>query len=247
LFNLADTASVVMLNIHDATGSHTRIKFCGMTCAVDVQLAGDLRVDAIGLVFAARSPRRVDLDHALTLRDAAAPVLGVIALVMDNPATEVETIVRHLQPQLLQFHGNEDDAFCAHFGIPFLKALPMRDIAAADVPALLARYPSAAGFVFDGHAPGAMGGSGERFDWSRMARQQLKRPWLLAGGLNAGNVGLAIRAVQPWGVDVSSGIEFQNDAAVPGIKDATQMRAFVDAVRGMDVLDRNRQDLHEQR
>ncbi len=220
----------------------TRIKFCGMTRAGDVRLAGELGVDAIGLVFAARSQRCVGLEHALVLRDAAVPMLGVVALVMDNPVVEIETIVLRLRPHLLQFHGSEDDAACARFGIPFLKALPMRDVAAADVPALLARYPSASGFVFDGHAPGALGGSGERFDWSRLAQHDLTRPWLLAGGLTPANVEAAVRDVRPWGVDVSSGIETS-----PGIKDGTSMRAFVDAVRaGHDIHDHELQDADEQ-
>lgn len=207
----------------------TRIKFCGMTRAGDVRLAGELGVDAIGLVFAARSPRRVDLEQALALRDAVAATVSVVALVMDNPQAELEAIVRRLRPQLLQFHGGEDDASCARYGIPFLKAIAMRDVAAGDVPALLARYPSAAGFVFDGHAPGAMGGSGQRFDWSLLGRHAIARPWLLAGGLDATNVGAAIRAARPWGVDVASGIESQ-----PGIKDGAKMRAFADAVRNAE-------------
>ncbi len=218
--------SIGMLNIGDSSTTRTRIKFCGMTRPGDVRLAGELGVDAIGLVFAARSPRCIDLDAALALRDAAAPMLGIVALVMDNPEPEIEAIVHRLRPHLLQFHGSEDDAFCARFGVPFLKALPMRDVAAADVLALLARYPSAAGFVFDGHAPGAMGGSGERFGWSLLARQHIARPWLLAGGLDAANVGAAIRAATPWGVDVASGIE-----SAHGIKDGEKMRAFVAAVR----------------
>ena len=207
----------------------TRIKFCGMTRIDDVRLAGELDVDTIGLIFAARSARCVDLDRALALRDSVAPSLNVVALLMDNSADEVEAIARGLHPHVLQFHGGEDDAFCAQFGVPFLKALPMRDVAAETVPSLLARYPSAAGFVFDGHAPGAMGGSGERFDWSQLSRIHIKRPWLLAGGLDATNVDAAVRAVRPWGVDVSSGID-----ASPGIKDHRKMRAFVDAVRRAD-------------
>jgi len=233
-----------MLNIGDSGDAHTRIKFCGMTRADDLRLAGVLGIDAIGLVFAARSARRVDLEHAVALRDIAAPALSVVALVMDNPDGEVEGIVRRLRPQLLQFHGDEDDASCARFGVPFLKALAMRDVLAADVPKLLARYPSAAGFVFDGHAPGAMGGGGERFDWNQLATQDLARPWLLAGGLDASNVGAAMRAVRPWGVDVSSGIE-----STPGTKDAAKMRAFVDAVRSAEQAfhDRDPRDTHEQR
>jgi len=220
---------VTLLADNNGAPERTRIKFCGMTRAGDVRLAGELGVDAIGLVFAARSPRRIDLHHALNLRDAATSMTSVVALVMDNPAGEVDAIVQRLRPHLLQFHGSEDDAFCAGFGVPFLKAIPMRDVAAGDVPMLLARYPSAAGFVFDGHAPGAMGGSGERFDWNLIRQQSIARPWLLAGGLDATNVGAAVRGVRPWGVDVSSGIETQ-----PGIKDGAKMRAFVDAVRNAE-------------
>ncbi|MEO7477792.1 MAG: phosphoribosylanthranilate isomerase [Lysobacteraceae bacterium] len=205
---------------------HTRIKLCGMTRSEDVLLASALEVDAIGLIFAARSQRRIDLEHAIVLRDAAASSLHVVALMMDNPFDEVAAVVSRLHPHLLQFHGNEDDAFCAQFGIPFLKALPMRDVAADAVPAMLARYPSASGFVFDGHVAGAMGGSGERFDWGQVGSLAIGKPWLLAGGLDAHNVAQAIGSVHPWGVDVSSGIE-----SSAGIKDHEKMHAFVKAVR----------------
>ncbi len=208
------------------------IKCCGMTRLEDVLLAGELGVDAIGLIFARRSPRLIDLDRALALSAAAAPATKVVALLMDNPAREVRTIVDALQPDFLQFHGNEDDAFCAQFEIPFWKALSMRDVRAEAVPAMLSRYPSAAGFVFDGHAPGAIGGSGEQFDWHAfdldLPADGVRKPWLLAGGLDARNVAQAI-VLQPWGVDVSSGIE-----SAPGIKDHDAMRAFVDAVRVAD-------------
>jgi phosphoribosylanthranilate isomerase len=166
---------------------------------------------------------------------------------MDNPEVEIKALVHRLRPQVLQFHGNEDDAFCAGFGVPFLKALAMRNVAADNVAALLSRYPSAAGFVFDGHAPGAMGGSGERFDWNQLASMRIAQPWLLAGGLTASNVGVAIQTVRPWGVDVSSGIESDHGRLGPGIKDGAKMRAFVDAVRGTDeYLMRQSQDQHEQ-
>jgi len=220
---------VTLLASGDGASPRTRIKLCGMTRGEDVLLAGELGVDAIGLIFAACSPRRLELERALALREALSPSVSVVALLMDNPAEEVAAIVGRLRPHLLQFHGSEDDAFCAHFDMPFLKVVPMRGIAADDVPALLARYPSAAGFVFDGHAPGGAGGSGERFDWTQAAHQRIGRPWLLAGGLDACNVGEAIRTTAPWGVDVSSGIE-----SAPGVKDHAQMHAFVAAVRAAD-------------
>ncbi len=213
----------------------TFIKCCGMTRIDDVRLAGELGVDAIGLIFASRSERCVDLERAQLLRASTAPALKIVALIMDNAVDDVYQIAKLLQPDLLQFHGNEEDAFCAQFGVPFWKALPMRDVSRDAVPELLARYPSASGFVFDGHAPGAMGGSGERFDWATFDMRPVAegdgigKPWLLAGGLNTRNVAQAIGLLQPWGVDVSSGIE-----SAPGIKDHAKMRAFVEAVRVAD-------------
>lgn len=208
--------------------SRTRIKFCGMVRPGDVRLAGALGVDAVGFVFAPGSPRRLRPQDAARLRDALAPLVDAVALFMDNSAAEVRAAIGQLQPTLLQFHGGEDDAFCRRFGLPYLKAIPMGGARAPSAAALRARYPGAAGFVLDSHAPGATGGSGNAFDWRRWPRG-LTRPALLAGGLDADNVFVAIAAAQPWGVDVSSGIE-----RAPGVKDAARMRRFVAEVRRAD-------------
>ena len=101
----------------------TRIKFCGLTRAGDVRLAGELGVDAIGLIFARRSPRRIAPQEARALRDAMAPLVDVVALFMDNDADEVREAIAHARPTLLQFHGSEDDAFCRKFGLPYLKGI----------------------------------------------------------------------------------------------------------------------------
>jgi phosphoribosylanthranilate isomerase len=208
--------------------THTRIKLCGMTRAEDVRLAVELGVDYIGLIFAAESPRRLLLGQARMLRELVPEQIGVVALLMDNSASDVEKIIEQVQPDLLQFHGQEDDAFCAGFARPFIKALPMAGLESEDVAGHLARYPSAWGFVLDGHAAGQAGGSGQRFDWRRWPRD-LARPALLAGGLDAGNVAMAVRTARPWGVDVSSGLE-----SARGVKDAERVRGFVAAVRSAD-------------
>ena len=144
-------------------------------------------------------------------------------LVHDLPAEQVRQAVRDVEPDLVQFHGSEDAAFCESFGVHYIKALGLDgDV---DVYAVAAAHPRAAGFVLDGHPPGQQGGRGKTFDWSRVPRD-LARPIILAGGLNPGNVGAAIRAVQPWAVDLASGVE-----ASPGIKDAAKMQAFFAAVR----------------
>lgn len=208
----------------------TRIKFCGLTRVEDVRLACALGVDAIGFVFAERSKRRVSPAQAATLRAALDPFAAAVALFMDNDAAMVREVVDAVRPTLLQFHGDEDDASCASFGLPYLKAVAMGGDAAVDADALIHRWPRAAGFLFDSHAAGQAGGSGHAFDWSRLPRD-CPRPWLLAGGLHPDNVFDAIRATGCWGVDVSSGIE-----SAPGEKDAVKMRRFVADVRRADAM-----------
>src|SRR5690606_5975963 len=131
--------------------------------------------------------------------------IAVVALAMDNAAGEIEAILENVGPDLLQFHGAEDDGFCAGFGLPFLKAIPMAGTTLEEGRARTGAFPSAHGFLFDGHAAGEQGGSGQRFDWKRLPGD-LGKPVFLAGGLTDANVGVAIRAARPWGVDVSSGI-----------------------------------------
>lgn len=211
------------------TPFRTRIKFCGLTRPGDVRLASELGVDAVGFVFAHRSPRRLQAEEARAMRHALAPLVDAVALFMDNPLEEVREVVKQVRPSLLQFHGNEDDAFCRGFGVPYMKAIPMGDvIRPEDALALHRRYPGAAGFLFDSHVQGEAGGTGQAFDWSKVP-QGMYKPFVLAGGLTADNVFDAICATLPWGVDVSSGIE-----ASPGVKDGDKMRRFVEEVRRAD-------------
>lgn len=202
----------------------TRIKFCGITRLDDALEAARLGADAIGLVFTTRSPRQLAIEHARALALALPPLLTRVGLFLDNSATEVAAVLHDVPLEVLQFHGNEDADFCRAFGKPYLKAVPMMDV--ADVAAYTAWFPDAAGFVLDSHRAGAAGGSGRAFDWTRVPRD-LDRPLVLAGGLVPGNVAQAIAAVRPWAVDVSSGVE-----TAPGIKDHAKMRAFVDEVNG---------------
>jgi len=211
----------------------TRIKFCGLTRAGDVRLAGELGVDAVGFVFAERSRRRVQPIEARGLRDALAPLVDAVALFMDNSVDEVRQAIVHARPTLLQFHGSEDDAFCRRFGLPYLKGIGLGDAAAGAVSGrkLHAEYPHAAGFVLDGHAGGEAGGSGRRLDIAAIPAD-MSKPYVLAGGLTPDNVFDAVSRAAPWGVDVSSGIEME-----PGIKDGALMRRFVEEVRRADCIE----------
>jgi phosphoribosylanthranilate isomerase len=206
----------------------TRIKFCGITRIEDAQIAAALGVDAIGLVFARDSQRRVDLARAIEIRRSLPPLVTAAALFMDDEARWVEEIVSSLMPDMLQFHGSEDAAYCDRFRCRYLKAVAMAQ--EDDLDAAMARFPRATGFVLDSHALGGAGGSGLSFDWSRIGKVSA-RPWLLAGGLTAQTVGSAIERLRPFAVDVSSGIE-----SAPGIKDPARMREFVASVAAADAL-----------
>lgn len=204
----------------------TRIKCCGMTRVEDAVLAAQLGVDAIGMVFTARSKRCVSVEQARAIVDALPPFVSTVALFMDDEASLVRRVLDEVQPTLLQFHGGESDAWCMQFGHPFLKAIAMGGSAAAS--ARLHEHPHATAILLDGHGAGEAGGSGKTFDWSLLPGD-LGRPLILAGGLDAGNVSAAIRIAHPWAVDVASGVE-----SAPGIKDAGKLSAFVRAVREVD-------------
>lgn len=204
----------------------TRIKICGITRTEDALAASVAGVHAIGLMFYAKSPRHLRLDHATTIRACLPPFVSAVAVFLDASAEEVRAVIEQVRPDLLQFHGREMESFCASFGLPYLKTVPMQG---NDPVAFAANYPRAAGFLLDNHAAGQAGGSGQGFDWS-LAPKNLKSPLILAGGLNPHNITEAVRQVQPYAVDVSSGVE-----SSPGIKDAELMTAFVKGVQRGDL------------
>lgn len=205
--------------------SRTRIKFCGIRRKADAEAAVGLGVDALGFVLVPRSKRFITPEKAAVVRASVPPFVSIVALFMDADAADVQLAIDALRPDMLQFHGQEDAAFCASFGLPYLKAVAMG--AKTSLPREAKRFRSAAALLLDAHAPGTMGGRGETFDWTQVA--PIRTPVILAGGLTPQNVGRGIRGLRPYAVDVSSGIELR-----PGIKDLDKMRAFVKAVKRAD-------------
>ena len=200
-----------------------RIKFCGFTRAEDAALAATLGVHAIGVVHVPGSKRHVPLEAMPALRAAVPKHIDLVALFVNPDADTVRAVTQALQPSLLQFHGDETDAFCAQFGMPFIKAMAMGS-GAGDIAVRQKAYPSAQAFVLDGHAPGQLGGQGERFAWANLPA--IDKPIYLAGGLTPENVAEAIATVKPFAVDVSSGIE-----SAPGKKDAEKMQEFIEVAK----------------
>jgi phosphoribosylanthranilate isomerase len=204
----------------------TRIKICGITSVEDAQAAVAAGADAIGLVFYPQSPRYVTPEQAALIARAVGPFVITVGLFV-NPAEEVVRLVlEHVPLQLLQFHGSESATFCAGFQRQFIKALRMA--AGVDVPTIEREFAEAGalGLLLDSYNPTAPGGTGEVFGWERIPAVR-RLPLILAGGLAPENVAAAVRQVQPYAVDVSSGVEI-----APGRKDSAKIAAFVQAVRG---------------
>lgn len=204
----------------------TRIKFCGMKRAEDIRAAVRMGVDAIGLIVVPGTKRGLAIEAAAALRREVPALVSAVLLLMDADPDFARAAVEAVQPDLLQFHGTEEPAFCASLGRPWIKAVPMGGV--ADPLAYQRCYAGASGFVFDSHGAGGQGGSGHAFDWARLPVER-PAPLLLAGGLKPENVFEAVCAVRPHAVDVSSGIE---DA--PGEKSLARMQAFVNEVERAD-------------
>lgn len=203
--------------------STVRIKVCGITRPEDARSAAGAGVDAIGMVFYAPSPRYLRVEDAPAIVGAAGPFVTSVALFVNPDPDHVSRVLEVAQPHLLQFHGDEDHAFCASFGHPYLKAIRIKPD--TDIAAAIAQYPDASGFLFDTWNADAYGGTGKTFDWSRLQGVS-GFPLILAGGLNPDNVAQAVERVSPYGVDVSGGVE-----SAPGIKDPDKMARFVAAAR----------------
>lgn len=197
-----------------------RIKICGITRSEDAQAAAAAGVDAIGLVFVAGSRREIAIEQAARICRDLPPFVGRVGLFMDADADAVRRVLDSVPLNWLQFHGREDQAFCRQFGRPWIKALAMGE----GGDGIDKDFDLADAVLLDSHTPGGMGGSGESFDWNRVPA--MRRPWILAGGLHAGNVAAACRRLKPDAVDVSSGVEVN-----PGVKSDKLMKDFVEAVK----------------
>ena len=215
--------------------SRTRIKICGITRVEDALCAAHAGADAIGLIFYGPSPRAVTLEQATSISAALPPFVSTVALFVNAQADEVNEVIGRLRPSLLQFHGDEDPAYCTQFGMPFLKAIRVGvGMTADDLLECSHEFHGARALLLDTLAQGLYGGSGESFDWN-VIPDQLRHRIVLSGGLMPGNVAGAIRAIRPWAVDVSSGVEKMDGAvAQKGVKDHAKIRQFIEEARNAD-------------
>ncbi|HIF87808.1 MAG TPA: phosphoribosylanthranilate isomerase [Gammaproteobacteria bacterium] len=218
------------------------IKICGVTRPQDAVAAVELGASAIGMVFFARSPRAMTLDAAYPILRELNGKIRVVALFVDPVAAEVRQVSGSGLFDMLQFHGDEPAAFCESFDLPYMKAIkvgqeqqenePIAVSTLAKSELLLDKIRDYAGaeiILLDSFDKKVPGGTGKTFDWAVAAavRRQCGVKLVLAGGLDPANVETAVAQVQPYGVDVSSGVEARH-----GIKDLQKMQRFVAGARG---------------
>jgi phosphoribosylanthranilate isomerase len=199
-----------------------RVKICGITRTQDAVLAAQLGVDAIGFVFYAKSPRAVQIAEAQRIIQALPAFISTVGLFVNETAETVRTVMQHVPIDILQFHGEETPAYCAQFNRPYIKAIRMQP--ETNLEMLAQRYETASALLLDTYVAGVQGGTGETFDWQQVPKG-LTKPIIIAGGLTPENVQAAIIDTQPYGVDVSGGVE-----ARKGIKDPEKLTAFMRGV-----------------
>lgn len=200
-----------------------KVKICGITSVADGIAAAEAGADMIGLMFYERSPRRVSFERAAEISRALSPFIVKVGVFVNPDEDTVMRAIGECGVSLLQFHGEEPPEFCAQFGAMSMKAFRVRDAASL---LALPNYPTDA-YLLDAYSPDAHGGTGAKFNWDlAIEAKNHGKPIFLAGGLTPENVGAAVRKVQPFGVDVSSGVE-----STPGQKDHAKVRAFIQAVR----------------
>ncbi|HEX2827935.1 MAG TPA: phosphoribosylanthranilate isomerase [Burkholderiales bacterium] len=204
----------------------TAVKICGVTRIEDALAAAHHGAHAIGLVFYAPSPRYVAPETAARIVRALPPFVTPVGLFVDASGDEVRRTVERAGIQLIQFHGSETPDFCARAGLPYVKAVRVRP--GVDLIQYARDFESAQALLLDAYQDGLHGGTGATFDWA-LIPPSLPLPIVLSGGLNPDNVRAAVRAVKPWAVDVSSGVE-----ASKGIKDEAKIAAFIQGVRDVD-------------
>jgi phosphoribosylanthranilate isomerase len=207
-----------------------RIKFCGLTDPGDAELAAEAGAWAIGMIFWKGSPRRCMLSAAAEIAAAVRRRVALAGVFVNAPLDEVTRVADAVGLDLLQFHGDEGPVFCGEAarrtGARVIKAMRVRS--GEELQALEAYRTDF--HLLDSYVAGVPGGTGESFAWELVPPPSRRHtPVILSGGLTPGNVAGAIAAVQPFAVDVASGVE-----ASPGVKDPAALTAFAAAVRGTD-------------
>jgi phosphoribosylanthranilate isomerase len=203
-------------------GRPTRVKVCGITRVEDALLAAELRAFAVGFIFWPASPRFIDPYRARAIAAALPPDVATVGVFVDQPADYVKSVAGLVPLGVVQLHGAESIDDFAQVRCRLIRAIGLAD----DIDqSSIDRVPSRVTVLLDAHDPIRRGGTGRTVDWSVAAGIAKRRPTILSGGLTPDNVRAAIDVVQPYAIDVSSGVE-----SAPGVKDAAKLRALFSAI-----------------
>ena len=202
--------------------TQVKVKICGMTNLKDVKVAVDGGVDAVGFIFYKKSPRSVTMQAVREIVLELPPFVDSVGVFVNETAEQINKIADHCKLDRVQLHGDESPAFCKKIRRRVIKAIRVKDIQSLKK---LSDYPVSS-FLLDTFSEDQYGGTGEVFDWNLAFPAKRYGPIILAGGLTPINVHQAIQRIQPYGVDVCSGVESQ-----PGIKDHKKMKAFLKNVK----------------
>jgi phosphoribosylanthranilate isomerase len=210
------------------------VKICGLRTPESLDVALDAGADMVGFVFFSPSPRHIGYEAARALGARAKGRAEKVALSVDASDDQLAAMIEALRPDLLQLHGKETPdrvvQVRTRFGLPVMKALAIAE--RADLSPIRLYASIVDRLIFDARAPRAAtrpGGLGRPFDWRLLENLSPGVPFMLSGGLDAGNVAEALRITRADGVDVSSGVE-----RAPGAKDADKIREFIRAARNAD-------------
>lgn len=206
----------------DANYSETQVKVCGITRTNDAQSAAQAGAHALGFIFYGPSPRNVKCDQARTILNEVPTVIASVAVVVDPDDELLSNIINEVNPNFIQFHGNESPMRCREAGLPYIKALRVQST--EQIQQAVDNYSDASAFLLDAYVKNQVGGTGRTFSWDLVPK--LDAHIVLAGGLSAGNVSQAIDNVRPTAVDVSTGVEVS-----AGIKDKQEINRFMAAVK----------------
>ena len=202
--------------------TQVKVKICGMTNLKDVKVAVDGGVDAVGFIFYKKSPRSVTMQTVREIVLELPPFVDSVGVFVDEKAEQINKIADHCNLDRVQLHGDESPAFCKKIRRRVIKAIRVKDIQSLKK---LSDYPVSS-FLLDTFSEDQYGGTGRVFDWNLAYPAKKYGPIILAGGLTPNNVRQAIQRIQPYGVDVCSGVESQ-----PGIKDHKKMQIFLKNVK----------------
>jgi len=204
-------------------GEHTEIKICGITSLKDALCAAACGADAVGFIFHPASPRYIAPEKAREIIARLPEGIATVGIFVNRKREEVEQTLEACGLDLIQLHGDESSAYCRRF--PPERVIKAVSPGTPEALRTLDAYHVRA-ILIDARDAGRYGGTGKQADWNLAIKIREKRPLILAGGLDPGNIEEALAAVAPQAVDINSGCE-----SAPGIKDHTLMRRIVGLIR----------------